>query len=150
MVASVELPTLAKTEKDEAIRLLSKHYFFESFSAMLSMAAIAPFAVGVDLIMLGVFLVAMRERWTLMIKSLDSYIKNAPSIYSMHLSLAYSLPLLRITNVAERRGELRGEKMTMLGGEKWSEKMSMLGGERWTEIAERENRLSESRYGART
>ena len=62
MVASVELPTLAKTEKDEAIRMLSKHYFFKSFSAMLSITAIVPFAaVGVDPVMLGVFLVAIRE-----------------------------------------------------------------------------------------
>ncbi|KAF6239456.1 hypothetical protein HO173_002718 [Letharia columbiana] len=105
---------------------------------MLSIAAIPPFAMGVDPVILGVFLIAIRERWTLMIKSLDSYIKNAPSIYSIHLSLACSLPPLRITNVAERRGELRGEKM------------SMLGGERWTEIAERESRLFESRYGAWT
>ncbi|KAF6228647.1 hypothetical protein HO173_011763 [Letharia columbiana] len=134
---------------------------------MLSMTAIVPFAVvGVDPVMLGVFLVAMGERWTLMIKSLDSYIKNAPSIYSIHLSLACSLHFLRITNVAERRGEkmtmLGGEKwsekMSMLGGERWSEKMSMLGGERWSEIwsmlnssgAERESRLSEDRYSART
>ena len=42
--------------------MLSKHYFFESFSAMLSMTAIVPFAVvGVDPVMLGVFLVAMGE-----------------------------------------------------------------------------------------
>ena len=90
--------------------MLSKYSFSVTF-----MTAIAPFAVvGVDPVMLGVFLVAMGERWTLMTKSLDSYIKNAPSIYSMHLSLACSLPLLRITNIAERRGEPRDEKMSCL------------------------------------
>ena len=63
MVASVKLPTLVKTEKDEAIRMLSKHYFFESFSTMLSMAVIAPLAaVAVDPVILGVFLIAIRER----------------------------------------------------------------------------------------
>ena len=67
---------------------------------------------------------------SLIAKSLNSYIKNISFIYSIHLSLTYNLPLLYITNIAERRGELRGEKISILGGEKWSEKMSILGGER--------------------
>ena len=42
--------------------MLSNPSFFDSFSVVFSMTAFAPFAaVVVDLIMLGVFLVATRE-----------------------------------------------------------------------------------------
>ena len=77
-----------------------KRKMIQSFSAMLSMAVIASLAiVGVDPVMLGVFLVAMGEIWlidilspwiheisiifrqkghALMAKSLDSYILHTP------------------------------------------------------------------------
>ena len=151
MIASVKLSILAKTKKDEAIRMLSKHYFFKSFSAILFMTIITFLAaVDIDLVILGVFLIVIRERWILIIKSLNSYIKNIPFIYFIHLSLAYSLSLLHIINIAERRGELRGEKISILEGEKWSKKISMLGDERWIEIIKRESRLFKSQYSTRT
>ena len=51
-----------KKQRNEAVCMLSKYSFFDSFSAMLSMAAAACLAVvSVDLIMLGVILVAMGD-----------------------------------------------------------------------------------------
>lgn len=52
-----------------------------------------------------------------MTKFLNSYIKNISFIYFIYLFLTYSLLLLDITNVAERRDERRGDKMSMLRGE---------------------------------
>ena len=68
-----------------------------------------------------------------MAESLDRYIEYAPSIHFIHLSLACSLHILRLTNIAERRGE-SGEKVGKRG-EKGGEK----GG-----VADVESRLSVS------
>ena len=57
-------------------------------------------------------------------ESLDSYIKNAPSIYSIHLSLACGLHFLRVSNVVEWRGQPRGQprgqkESILLGDQLW-------------------------------